>query len=281
MRLTHPALALLLGAAACAPATPIRRTALVNAPSLPARTGLPLRAGELRVAGELNPLRVYDAYADALIVPDVGAPGLYVPNIQLGLSLYGAPTEGFEVGGQVRYTRLSWAEPSAVGVLPFPDGDRDLLLGGLGVRGNITLAEGLTFTLGGELNLTEVEQAVYVCRTCTGGVTSSRAYTFERFDAAYFMLPTLATGVAYRFNDYVGVYTTIAFTLGVRNTGFDPDLGNLPNDTLRTMPIFPMGAGVEVNVQRFFANATLFYPLEGVEDLELGLSLAAQAGLRF
>ena len=269
-----------LGAAACAPATPIRRSALVAPPTLPTRSGLPLADGEVRVTGEVNPVRVYDGSDLVLNIPEVGAPGLFVPVIQLGASLYGCPSEGIELGGQVRYTRLEWSEANAIGVLPFPEQGRDLITGGLGVRGNIPLADGLHLTLGGELNLSEVEQAVYVCRSCTGGSAPNSAYTFERYDSALFMLPSFATGVTYRFNEYVGIFSSLGMTLGVRNNGFDPDLSNLPDDTLSVMPIFPVGAGVEVNAGHFVATAAVFYPLEGVRDLDFGLSFSGQAGLR-
>ncbi len=269
--------ALCVTAIACAPNTPIRRSALAPAPTLPSRTGLPLEEGEIRVTGEVNPVRLRD-FGD-FNVPDVGSPGLYVPQVQLGGSIYGSPSQGLEIGAQIRYAHLDWSERNAVGVLPFPDDGEDVFSGGLGIRGSIPIAERLTYDITLELSIMEVAQAVFLCLDCIDGGVGT--YTFERYDSAIFFAPAFATGMSYRINDYVGVFGTFGAQVAVTNIGFDDDLSRLKEDTLEAQPVFPVGAGVELTLGPFVASATAFYPFEFVRDLDYGPSLSLRMGARF
>ncbi len=277
MRVWIPLTIVLIALSACAPTTPIRRSALTPGPSIPSRVGMPLEPREVRVSGEVNPVRLMP-HENPL--PRTGDPGVFVPRIQVGGSVYGAPIRGLELGAQLRYTHLSWADPSAIGVLPFPDDDEHLLVGGVGLRGNLRFSDDLTGSIMMELNATEIVQAVYVCRTCQPGSINPR-YRFERIDRVFYVLPKFAANLSYRFNEHIGVFAFFGWQLGVTNNGFDPDLSNLPNSTIKPMFVVPMGVGFEAKVEMFYVRLATYYPLEFVGGREFGLALSGQVGLSF
>lgn len=238
---------------------------------------MPLEPREIRVSGEVNPIRLMP-YENP--VPRIGYPGVFIPRIQVGGSLYGSPVRGLEIGAQLRYTHLSWATPNATGVLEFPSDDEHLLVGGVGLRGNLRFSQKLTGSIMMELNATEIVQAVYVCRECSLNDARER-YSFERIDRAFYVLPKFSANLSYRFNEYIGVFAFVGWQLGVTNTGFDDDLSNLPNSTLKPMFVLPGGVGVEAKFEAFFVRVATYYPLEFIRGREFGLALSGQVGLSF
>ncbi len=274
-------LLLLFGALACAPATPIRRSALVPAASLPSRLGSPLHARQVRFGAEGNPLWRLGGTSE-LDSPRRGAPGLYVPEVQLGASFYGAPIRYLELGAQLRYASLAWSRPTAAGVLEIP-GDQGVgvLQGGPGVRANIPLGKsGLTLSVITELELAGISQAVYVCTNCDGS-TIEPHYALSRTESKVFFLPSITLQLDYDFNDWVSLFGSIGGQRGVRNIGFDPNANNLASSTLSGFLLIPVSVGAEVRVAPFFATVSWAYPLETIEDLDLGFGFTAQLGLFF
>lgn len=263
---------------ACAPVTPVRRSALVPASSTPSRLGSPLEGGEIRVSGEANPAARFFG-SSSVNSPQLGSPGLYVPETQLGGSVYGAPTRFIELGGQARYARLAWARPTAAGVLEIPQ-NPSLVLGGAGVRTNIPVRDsGFAVSVITELNLARISQAVFQCSNCDG-FTTNPEYDLHRIEHETFVMPSLTLHFCYDFNDYVSIYGAVGAERGIRNVGFDRT-ENLDASTLSGFLMVPISAGVEARYAPFFAGLTWSYPVELVDDLDLGAALSLRAGLFF
>ena len=239
-----------------------------------------MSGGEVRIAGHVT-----TNTAGAMVHGDtrVGDPGVFVPDLQLGGSLYVAVSDSVQLGAQVSYAHLSWAHPNVVGVLDFPDGsDEHVLFGGAGVRVDLLEPFGrFQVSLIGELNLGDVPQAVYLCSTCDGDthhVSTSEArdlYRFFRYDSEMFMLPNVAVQASWNVTPELQIYGLLGAQANVTNIGFDDDLSRLNDTTLETFLLGYVGLGIELRVEAFVVNATFFLPLEGEDRIDFGPSLAA------
>lgn len=292
---------LLLGlfvAPGCAPHTPIRRSALIPNAYVPSRIGRPLDKGELRVTFEVNTLRLGGptwGVDGKILVANVGDPGLLIPRLNIGASLYLGVVAGLEIGGQFRYASYNWASANVAGVLPFPYfAKRDIFMGGPGFRYNVRLPYRMSLSFLTELNVGGIPQSTFICKsgqTCDSGyyipdgsdtTTPDGKYVFEKMRTSQFFLPAFFmqfTWAAWR--DFVHVYAFVGAERNVKNIGFDPNAANKDNSTLTGFWIGMIGAGVELKYRWVFANIIFAAPLETERAINFGVSMAFQLGGSF
>ena len=296
MKTTPLVLVLALGSlAACAPNTLIRRTAFIPAATAPARVGLPLEKGQIRLEGQANAVSLGDTIRDGSWLhdefPDVGDPGVLIPNVQLGASLYFGLPRGLELGFQVGYTSMDWSRRNAAGVLPFPEAEqRDLFSGGIGARYTFPLRDPhMVLAIITQLDITSVPEAIFECvdpDRCSSGqfsddVEANEIYAFRRVDDELFFLPNLAFQFGYRAIREVLPYVMLGVESSVKNTGFENDPATLPDDTLESFLVGYVGVGVDVDIQGFVFGASFYLPFEGEDRIDFGPSFAFKLGGRF
>ncbi len=291
----HVVLAAALALVAGCVNTPIRRSAFVPRNAIPANHGAPIGDGGLKAFAQVNsfelsfgkgPVKTAKEFFER--IPTEGAAGLWIPTVQAGAGIYGAPNEYIEVGAQAVYTRLDWAEPNLNGVLPFPaeHSNQHILMGGPGLRVNIPI-EGVIVTPAFvfEANVAAIPQAVFVRtgNTTVGpdGEIDFPEYEFERIDKKTFILPTLAVHLTVTPLEYVHVLGVVGVQRNVKNIGFDPNIENLDNHTLSGYLHGFAGGGVEGRYQKFFATAVVHSAFAKPREIRFGLSATASAGVVF
>jgi hypothetical protein len=288
----------------CAPVTVIRRTALINAPQAPSREGQSLKEGQVRLTGNLIGVNTAEEGTQFRFTPgiaEVGDPGVLIPDLQIGASVWTAVAPAIEVGAQFFYASMGWADPNVVGVLPFPRGEqRDLYFGGIGLRLNAdALFSDRNFALGllTELNVASIPEAIFLCSDqarCMGqsGSTNAELYIFDRVETQTFFLPNLALQFGYRFSNDTALKSETSATepgkpdalrvsvmpflmLGVQasvtNTGFEPDLSTLPEDSLERLWVGYAAIGVDAVIEQFVVGASLMLPAEGERAIDFGV----------
>jgi hypothetical protein len=281
--------------ASCAPSTPVRRSAIVPAPTVPSRTGRPLDGREMRGSLELNPFRfVTEEEATHSLVAVPGDPGLFVPRAQIGASFYGSPVRGLELGGQFRYGPMAWSDANKVGVLPFPSGQgRDSLHGGIGVRGNWFL-DGFpgSLSLLGELNVARVCQARFVCEgdKCDSGyympedptgTFRNGKYRFDGIQETLFLLPSLFASFQIKAWEWFHFFAMLGTERSVTNVGFESDASKKNASSLTGMWLVVPAVGVDFEISHFYTTATFFYPCVVDQEVRFGPSLTWQVGTAF
>lgn len=281
-------------AGACSPNTIIRRTALIPAASEPVRTGLPLEKGAVRVEGHANAMNTGDTiYSGAWLAdafPDVGDPGVLIPDVELGASVYFGLPRGLELGFQVGYASMDWSHANAAGVLPFPPGEeRDLFKGGFGLRYSTDLDDHrLSLGIIGQLDLARIPEAIFVCvdeTRCSAhdfstDIEASEIYRFERIDTEMFFLPNVALQLGWRAMPEVMPYFMLGAEASVKNTGFEADPTTLPDDTLETMFVGYVGVGIDVDLDGFVIGGSFYFPFEGEDRIDFGPSFGLKIGGR-
>jgi hypothetical protein len=198
--------------AGCGPIVVVHeRNAVVDAPTLPSRTGPPLTWGQLRVAAELNPVLVapttraaskmapHAKYGYWYEDPDTGETDYYVyaseytdhssslmiPKIQAGGSIYYGVTNYFEAGihghAGPRRTHYKTLEETR----DYPAGkERNTWRLGVGVRANIPIKKtGLTLSFLHELNIAKISE--FTIETGTGQYTGIPYETEEEAQLAW------------------------------------------------------------------------------------------------
>ena len=275
--------------------TPIRRSAFVPRNSIPANHGAPIGEGGLKGFAQANsfelsfganPLQtVEDLFGR---IPTAGAAGLWIPKVQVGAGVYGSPNSIIEVGAQVNYTRLDWAEPNLIGVLDFPPehANQQIIIGGPGLRVNIPVdSERFTPALLVEANVATVPQAVYVRdgNTVVGpdGEFEIPEYRFERIDKKTFILPTAAAHITASIVEWVSVVGMVGLQRNVKNIGFDPNIENLENDTLSGYFHGFYGGGLEGRYDMVFGTLVVHSAFGQPREIKFGLSASASLGLVF
>lgn len=263
-------------ASACAPQSQIRRSAFIPGASLPARVGAELHEGEVRLAGHVNAVRADAAPLSELYWTEVGDPGVFIPDFQLGASGWFGLGGGLEIGGQLQFASLSWTRRNTVGVLDFPaQHQENLLLGGVGLRYNVPVDHhALRVGLIGEVNYVSVPQAVFVLE--------QDVYRFERIDNEGFLLPNVALQVAWE--EPLSPHITFAphLLLGaqrsVTNVGFDDDLSRLDDSTLEGFVAGYVGLGADFRIHALAVGAAIYFPFDGVDRIDFGPSFALTLG---
>ena len=243
---------------ACAPATPIRRSALVPINAPPVRVGAPLLDGYTQLSAEIGASTDATTLYGVIRGAQPGDVGLYIPALSVGASVYHA-FGAVELGAHLRYSSLSWSHPSSVGVLPIPaEASAFSLNGGLGLRFNVRAVEGrVTFSPLLELNVVNITEAQYFCASCREGQNVS--------DSAY---------------RYEGQVSTLSLQMGFGNVGFDNDLNTRGFGSVHaTLVGLPM-AGVALDVGGLAFASTLSFPLQEGRSPE-GLGLSVSLGYRW
>ncbi|MCA9518470.1 MAG: hypothetical protein KC635_26225, partial [Myxococcales bacterium] len=262
-----------LAASACAPETVIRRSAAIPGASLPARVGGETHRGEVRISGHVNAVRGDQVELEALF-PEEGDPGVFIPDFELGGSLYFGLPRGFEIGAQVLYASGEWQTPNTVGVLRFPRGlNQDVLLGGVGFRWNLPLRHPeLRLSILTELNFSNIREAVFVRDGDTG------EYGFDHAEEELFFLPNAAIQAGWEISPdgtwSLTPYLVIGGQRSVTNVGFDNNLASLDDSTLEGFGVFYFGLGAEMRYDMFAFGASFYYPVDSVELIDFGPSLA-------
>lgn len=256
------------------PLTAIRRTAFVGAPRIPSRVGTPLHPHELRIQGEANPLLPAYDRGGAL---EEGDPGLLIPRVQLGGSIYGSPVRGLELGGQLRYAALTWTERNLQGVPRLPGRGEEIWSGGFGIRANLELSQIFSASFLGEIEVGEYVQAEY------RSVGSAEGSVMELSEAGSEVvpLPTWALIFAFQPHEIVGFHLSGVLGTRISNIGLEiVEPGEEPEGGPGLHPYFLFCAGAELSPGVLVMNADAFVPV-GVDGAALGLGLAFRIGLRF
>jgi hypothetical protein len=283
MRTTNFALLLVVfSSSACVELVPVRRTALVPAAYIPTRSGAPLEAKETAISGEISSIT-----SPQLSNPDLGDPGLLVPDLQVGGSLYRGITEELELGVQARYASYHWATPNLEGVLPFPEERQpNIFMYGVGIRTNNKI-DGTRTTISaiGELNAATIYQARYSCELSVCGdstFVSSGAelgyYKLDGLDKATVGYYNLSLSQSTQLTPKLNFFTLLGIENHYRNVGFDTNQESNPLfDYIMTIA----GSGVEYQSGGFSTTLTLFFPFEDESAIEFGPSMQVQTSLRF
>lgn len=275
--------------------TPVRRSAFVPRPTVPAHHGAPIGAGGLKGFAQINTLKLTPGAEMSSIedllgrLPFEGAAGLWIPRIQAGAGMYGAPSDMISAGAQLTYTRLEWADANVLGVLEFPEehSGQQMLMGGPGLRINIPVGEEpiITPAVIGEVNIANIPQAVFVregqTQVTPEGEVITPEYVFERIDRKTMLLPTLALHATVSPIEYLHILVMAGVQRGVKNIGFDPDIQNLENDTLTGYFYGFAGAGLEGRYDLFYATAVVSGAFGQPEEIRFGLSGTFSVGVVF
>ncbi len=267
---------------ACAPATPIRRSALVPINAPPVRVGAPLLDGYTQLSAEIGASTDATTLYGVIRGAQPGDVGLYIPALSVGASVYHA-FGAVELGAHLRYSSLSWSHPSSVGVLPIPaEASAFSLNGGLGLRFNVRAVEGrVTFSPLLELNVVNITEAQYFCASCREGQNvSDSAYRYEGQVSTLSLLPKLGAICDVRIAEVVHLYGGLSLQMGFGNVGFDNDLNTRGFGSVHaTLVGLPM-AGVALDVGGLAFASTLSFPLQEGRSPE-GLGLSVSLGYRW
>jgi hypothetical protein len=274
--------------ASCATTTyTAQRTAFVPAPSLPARMGRPLRAGEVQIQAEANSIRLTDVPTLGPADVRVDTPGLLIPRFMFGLGLHSAFIDYVESGLVLRFGFPQAAEYNLASAQLFPDNDSVSFQLAATVRGNAPLLDApvrLTLSPIIEMGLLLVPQITKVVETTTpwgGGKPTTR--TYEDLDhevslhASFFL--QFDVGV---LDGLLHLHVLGGCQRNVRNyAGSSGTLGFLESvpDTYRDMWIATVGAGAEVDYDVFFFGVAFLYPFEIDADDWFGPSLVLRTGV--
>jgi len=265
---------------ACMPEPVIKRTALIPAPYLPSRTGAPLDDLQVRIQGEVNPVRlstgedpVSSTIHDTVLLGD---PGLLVPQAELGASVYFAPIRYIEIGAQFHVASWRWSRANKNGVLDFPDGEkRNVWQSGFGLRGNLPIRRiDLTFSPILEINFVHVPEATFVRDSATN------RYRFDGMYESFWTYPAFFLQVDKGFlESRLHLQFLVGLERTLTNTGFD--VSDPGHSTVRSALAVPIGLGLEFTWEWFAIGATFFYPVAVGDNLEAGTfgpSLALRIG---
>ncbi|MGD8861373.1 MAG: hypothetical protein PVI30_15295 [Myxococcales bacterium] len=275
----------LCGGAGCAPPTAVRRTALIPAPTLPARAGAPLGAGQGRASLELDGFELTPLHYPELNSADEGDPGVLIPDFHLGGSFYLGVSGSIEVGARLQYTHASWSDPNVSGVLPLPDDtDQTLWSGGPGMRLNLALQEEgdgtpITLSLLGELGITSLPEVTF--RRAGGtGADGDPAYVLDREEDRLFLIPNLAAALDVGVGHGLDLGLLLGVQQSVTNVGFD-SLEHLDDDTTEPFAVGYAGVGVEYLFEPIVVSLYALLPFHGQELIDFGPRGRLQLGYAF
>jgi len=278
----------LVMALGCSQTVTVKRTALIPAAYLPARTGAPLGDMEVRIQGEANPVRLSDGSdpvsTDSYNTVYMGEAGVLIPQAQIGGSVYFAPIRYIELGGQFYWASYRWTRANNAGVLNLPkEHKRDVWIGGLGLRGNIPITSiDLTISLMLQIDITRIPEAEFLDASLLYPSQGYKpGFRFNRMYDGTWVFPGFFLQVDKGFLDST---LHLHFILGIertlQNIGFDwLDRGQ---STLENAAAIPIGVGLEYRYEWFIVGATLFYPLALGDRLDVdnfGPSLSIRMGV--
>lgn len=285
-------LAALLGMVAalsgCGMATHVyQRTATVGNPSVPARSGAPLWAGDVRLNGEVNSVLLGGPYTATNSSGE--SPSLWVSRVEFGGAAYFGISDFFEMGVHGRYAPYGVTKAN-IDDAPSPpanarDGTKTL---GMGLRVNVPVGEddsGFVSILA-ELNfqtITHVEWETAYYEWQSRGTTDSYAglTTVETSTVSQPKLSLQAGGTvlpALKLFGLTGLDTQHRNELTTKYQHTMDVIHDEP-EPLEAYPVFIVGAGVEYRMEAFFATAIVFYPLHTETELEFGPALYSALGV--
>ncbi|HRE91960.1 MAG TPA: hypothetical protein PK095_22770, partial [Myxococcota bacterium] len=218
-------------------------------------------------------------------------------------SLWAGLPGGLEIGGQLYYAAMTWADPNVWGVLPFPDNEEeDLFMGGLGLRLNVdTGAPQLALAMMVDLNLATIPEAIFICSSndpevCSGQrLVTEEVYRFDRTERETFLLPNFALQIGWKplLGDAapdavseagalaVMPYLLLGLQSSVTNTGFEDDISTLPDDSLESLWMGYIGVGVDATFQGLAFGASVILPIEGERAIDFGAVFNLKLGAHF
>jgi hypothetical protein len=275
---------LLLGlvcASSCYDLVPVRRTALVPTAYAPTRGGAPLVRGQTSLSGEISKVE-----SPQLSEPEVGDPGLLIPDLYMGGSLYHGVTHWLELGIQMRFSSFDWATPNIEGVLPFPTGrEPNLLMYGAGFRLNNQISDTRT-TLSAivEFNGAMIYQTRFSCRdsNCntenSADLSDSSLYRVDGFDESQVSMGSVFISQSTQISPRLSWSTLAGLERHYKNKGFDLTDEHNP---LYSYLISVWGASVTYQHPRWSSTLTLFSPLAADPAIVFGPSLQLQTSFHF
>ncbi len=166
-----------LTAAACAPATRIKRSALTLSPSPPSSSGRSIGAGRVLLEGSLSPA-VMDVEEE--LITDTGDPGLWVPTQQYGANIRLGLSDEVEIGFVGLWARYDNAVMSTPGVAPLGPRERDGWASGPTLTVTLPIgSSGLALGVVLEGYMVSVPYAEWKCEGCRG------QYLYDPQDTRY------------------------------------------------------------------------------------------------
>jgi len=297
----------------CGPTTvTYERNAMVEAPSLPSRTGAPLKWGELRAAFEVNPWLVAPRtrHADSMelidsysvdITDDEGnsnsawkntysnqSSSLITPKAQFGGHIYYGLCDYVEMGIQGLYGPYEIAYKSLHETRDFPRGqEQDAWMFGIGVRFNIPFENsGFTLSFLNEWNIAKVAEHTVMTIASGVGSTSDLTSLESWVDEDIVLRPVVGVQGTYQLLDWLHGYIFGVFQLATRNHHVTKEeYSSAPfilfePDSMEAYPVFDVGAGLEFQHRFGFFNVAGFYPLHAeMHDIQQGPGLMLQIGV--
>ena len=288
-------LALSIGLSACCTERTVTfyRGSTAEAPALPARTGVRLRAGEVQVAGELNPLLLKDikTYTD----DRNSAPAMWIPRLQVGGQIYGAINDVVEVGGHLRGASAEWSSPTTTNALEPRLKNQFILQGGWSVRINFSSPEqALQVSLLAEADLVLRQSILIEESFCSSGAycrnhscQESIKDTDESHDKNVRVNLMAGLNGSWEMVRHLHLLGIVALSLRGTNrysstVTYNPTEETQPSDNSWSPKVFlNLGGGFELRFRHFFANAIIHYPVSFVRSLRYGPALAAGTGVIF
>jgi hypothetical protein len=264
-----------------APATPVRRSAVVPAARIPPKVGRALKPGKVKITAGMNPASlIVNTLDQEFQEPVEGDAGLYIPETQIEGAIRIGVVKYFEIGGHGFYADYDWTESTFTGVLPIPEEmDPDIYGGGPDFQINLTPDHhyiDMSFSL--DFTSASIPQAIFVCPDCTNdeNITMSEAlarYKFYSYERKRFTLWNFSTHFVGK-TKYINPYFIFSFQNAMTNIGFDPRYGSENESTLdnnEQIGIWAIGGEVAVDIGRF--NITLYHPFDqDYVDSSFGIS---------
>ncbi len=260
------AVALWLGSG-CAPATPVKRSALTLAPSPPSSSGRSLPRGRVLIEGGMAPAQAA-VEEDAVTLP--GDAGLWIPTQQYSASLRAGIADTVELGFKGLWGRYEDAVMSTPGVAPLGD-EREVWALGPTLTVSIPVGDsGFVFGLVGEAYWVTVPYASWYCEACDGQylydpeqahyrMTDQGTETFLFFNTAFLG--------NFRLHDTpLEFYGGLGFHSTITNIGFDDQVTE--DSTLEQGSILPMAiVGVDFEPGDLFRISLKgFFPFNDIGD---------------
>ncbi len=260
-------LALVMFLTGCGPAIiQARRTAFGGGPYVPSRSGAPLEGGDFRLTGEVNSLLLSGPETRASCEDD--SPGLWIPKLQLGGSVFAAAFDWLELGLLGRFTRLGWAEKCNDCVEEFSDQNRSEVVWSAGVsaRYNQRFSDLVFVSAILELGLGTIYEEI------NGKVETDFVPHFGLFvQGGAQILPSLTL---YGLLGLESLRSNRRDETGMNN----PHDAEDSNDNF-AYSVVPIGVGAEYRKDYFNVNAVLYYPAVVGQEITFGAAAFLQAGV--
>lgn len=269
-----------------APATPVRRSAVVPAPRIPPKVGRALKPGKVKIMGGMNPAALdVNTLELALLGAEEWDAGLFIPETQIEGAVRIGVVKYFEIGGHGFYADYDWTEPSIAGVLPIPEEmDPHIYGGGPDFQINLTPDHryiDLNFSM--DFTFTSIPQATFICPDCTNDENISMEealarYVFYSYERKRFTLWNFSTHFVGKVK-YINPYFILSIQNAITNIGFDPRYGAENESTLdnnELIGVWAIGGEVAAGISRF--NITIYHPFDQ-DYTESSFGVSTQIGV--